>query len=623
MDLNCGLSNWRTLFLAIWIGCRCFFHGQAQEQPPSLLPFLPQHLADHHIPGAMVSIVRSDTVLFSGGLGLANVETNEKVSASHGFRLGSVAKSFTALAMLSLLEEKGLSLNTPVNQIDPDLPIVNAWEAEAPVTIAHLLEHTAGFDDFHLHALYNRTDSVVPKAREMVDAHKNSYTCKWKPGVRKAYSNPGYILVGHLIEKLSGRSYGEYIHATILKPLGMESSGYYFTKPMHIPFSRGYRKVGKEILPISFTSIQGGPAGEFCTNAEDMSKYLQFLLRKDTTVLDAINLPHTVFDRIEHAHTNVAARKGLPHGYGLGTYSIWKNGYLFLGHDGGIDGFSARYLYSREADLGVAVAINREGNATAMAHEILDFLVGEEPLQARTTQKIPEEMAEKMEGFYEYHSPRNQLFSFTDKMFAGISLDVQEEYVLTRSILGKARDTLYHAGDGLFYKNQEGVPSALSFVSEKGETAWWMNESYWLQSSRVLRLVKFFGLILSLLGIISFGVFEGISALVRLVRRKEKHPLSHYLLLGACCSFGLMFLAFSNAMSDLPQAGNLNLNSGLFFISPFLMTLCTLGALGSWKRMSNRTVGRKLYDSWVLLSCLVMILYLWKIGFVGLPLWSY
>ncbi|MEM6768814.1 MAG: serine hydrolase domain-containing protein, partial [Bacteroidota bacterium] len=241
-----GLSLWLICLISVsWV--------LGQNHLSGLTDSLTAYMDRNHIPGAMVSVVNSDTVLFSGGLGLAHVEEVEPASAKHVFRLGSISKSFTALAMLSLLEEKGLSLNTPMNQIDPDLPIVNAWEAEAPVTIAHLLEHTAGFDDFHLHALYNRTDSIVPKAREMVDAHKNSYVCRWKPGVRKAYSNPGYILVGHLIEKLSGRSYGEYIHATILKPLGMESSGYYFTKPMHIPFSRGYRKVGKEILPISFT----------------------------------------------------------------------------------------------------------------------------------------------------------------------------------------------------------------------------------------------------------------------------------------------------------------------------------------------------------------------------------
>ncbi|MEM8898594.1 MAG: serine hydrolase domain-containing protein [Bacteroidota bacterium] len=611
-----GFSLWLICLISVtWV--------LGQNHLSGLTDSLTAYMDRNHIPAAMVSVVSSDTVLFSGGLGLANVEEGEPASAKHVFRLGSISKSFTALAMLSLLEEKRLPLSTPVKQIDPDLPIVNYWEAETPVTIAHLQEHTAGFDDFHLHALYNKVDLIVPPAIDMVHSHKNSYVCRWKPGTRKAYSNPGYVMLGHLIEKLSGRSYGEYIASAILKPLGMTSSGYYFSKPAQLPFAQGYRRTGNTLNPVPFTQIQGGPAGEFCSNAEDMSKYLQFVLHRDTSKLNTLKLPQNIYDRIEQPQTNIAAQQGLPYGYGLGVFSVWKNGYLFLGHDGGIDGFSSRYLYSREANLGVAVSINREGNATAMAQEILDFVLGEEPTPERDIVEIPESMAESLQGFYEYHSPRNQLLSFTDKMFAGISLDVQKDYVLTRSILGKARDTLRHAGDGLFYKNNEGVPSALMFDTEEGHPAWWMNESYWLQSSRTLRLVTFFGVLFSILGIVSFGAYGVISSLVRLIRGRKKYPLIHYLLLGACLSFGLLFLTFANVMGDLRHAGELDLNSGLFFISPFLMILFTLAALVNWRRILKGKLSRTIGYSLALLSCLVMVTYLWEIGFVGLKLWSY
>ena len=609
--------------LCLWLFCLISFTCvDGQSQIAHLTDSLNNYMDRYQIPGAMVSIVKSDSVLFSGGLGLADVENGEKVSSQHGFRLGSISKSFTALAMLSLLEEKGLSLSTPVKQIDPDLPIVNEWETEAPVRVVHLLEQTAGFDDFHLHAIYNKGDTVVPPAIEMVRSHKNSYVCRWKPGTRKAYSNPGYVMLGHLIEKLSGRPYGEYITSAILEPLGMASSGYYFSKPTHIPLAQGYKRTGKTLNPVAFTQIQGGPAGEFCSNAEDMSRYLQFVLQKDTSNLNALKLPHHIFERIEHAQTNVAAQQGLPYGYGLGVFSVWKNGYLFLGHDGGIDGFSSRYLYSREADLAVSVSINRQGNATALAHEILNLMLGEGPKPKRKTIDIPEKMAEMLEGFYEYQSPRNQLFSFTDKMFAGISLDVQDDYVVTRTILGKARDTLRHAGDGLFYKNHEGVPSALIFDDE-GHPAWWMNESYWLPSSRTFRLVKFFGVLLSILGIISFGVYGLIAELLRLINKNRNHSISHYLLFGACLSFGLMFLAFANTMGDVPSAAEMNPSSILFLFAPFLMIVCTLASALGWRNLWQRGIGRKIYYSGVLLSCIIMLVYLWQIGFVGLRLWSY
>ena len=208
-------------------------------------------------------------------------------------------------------------------------------------------------------------------------------------------------------------------------------------------------------------------------------------------------------------------------------------------------------------------------------------------------------------------------------MFAGISLDVQDDYVVTKSILGKARDTLRHAGDGLFYKNEEEIPSALVFDTEDGQSGWWMNESYWLPSSRTLRLIKFFGVLLSILGIISFGIYGVISELVRLISKKRDHSISHYLLLGSCLSFGLMFLAFANTMENVRNAGEMNLSSILFLSAPFLMIVCTLASVLSWRNIWQGHIGRKIYYSWVLLSCIIMLVYLWQIGFVGLKLWSY
>jgi len=303
-----------------------------QENTDLLLEKVTKYLDDKHIPGAMISVVTADTILFVGGLGFADIDKKEKVTDEHLFRQGSISKSFAALGMLKLLQEQQkYSLDSPIKNIDSNIPFTNKWAAENPITIAHLLEHTSGFDDFHLHALYNKKDTIPPSVSKMVAVHEKSLESRWKPGTRKAYSNPNYIVAGHLLEQLSGRSYHAYLYEDILHPIGMKSSGFYFKEPKHQKMAQGYQYSGQTHSPISFTSITGGPAG---------------------------------------------AKKGLPFGYGLGNYSIWKNGYLFHGHGGGIDGFSSRYVYSRAADIGVAVAINREGNATAVVDEILNLLLG-------------------------------------------------------------------------------------------------------------------------------------------------------------------------------------------------------------------------------------------------------
>ncbi len=161
-------------------------------------------------PGAMVSIVKADSILFIGGLGYADRATETPVSTTQLFRLGSISKSFTALALVKLLSEKGWSLDTPIEKIDPSIPFENRWSTTSSITVASLLEHSAGFDDYHAHAMY-ATDEVQPPMSEFVQAHTNSLYTRWPPNTRHAYSNSGYVVAGHLIEVLSGQPYSEYI----------------------------------------------------------------------------------------------------------------------------------------------------------------------------------------------------------------------------------------------------------------------------------------------------------------------------------------------------------------------------------------------------------------------------
>ena len=157
-----------------------FLRGTCQQDMNPLMDTLNHYMDIHRFPGAMISIVRADSHLFVGGLGYAQVENKERVHSQHLFRQGSISKSFTALALVHLMGEKGLALSTPIKDIDPDIPFTNEWEASDPNTVANLLEHSAGFDDFHAHAVYNFTDEEVPPVKSMVEAHQNSLYARWK-----------------------------------------------------------------------------------------------------------------------------------------------------------------------------------------------------------------------------------------------------------------------------------------------------------------------------------------------------------------------------------------------------------------------------------------------------------
>ena len=188
---------------------------QAHKPIQALLDKLEVTLLDERIPGAMISIVTTDSILYQGGVGYAVVEDSLRVNEEYLFRLGSISKTMTSLGIMKLVEQGKVSLKTPILEIDSSLPIKNKWRETSPILVEHLLEHTAGFDDMHFHAVYNTKDLTRPSCRDMIDTHEQSLKARWEPGTYMSYSNPGYIVAGHVIEKVTGVPFDEFIKQEI------------------------------------------------------------------------------------------------------------------------------------------------------------------------------------------------------------------------------------------------------------------------------------------------------------------------------------------------------------------------------------------------------------------------
>lgn len=604
-----------SILLLLCISSFCF----AQKDTEALIEKLEKYIEEKHIPGAMISIVRADTTVFVGGVGYANIEKGEKVTALHLFRQGSVSKSFTAMGLYKLLDSSPYTLNSPISTITNDIPFTNQWKDSNPVRIIHLLEHTTGFEDFHLHAMYNMKDETLPPTSEMVNDHANSLFTRWQPGTRKAYSNPNYIVAGHLIEAISGRSFADQIKTDILAPIGMESSGYYFKKPANLLFTQGYKREGTNLIPVPFSSINGSPAGDFSSNARDMAAFLQLMMRKDSSLFSAEE-----YDRIESPKSSLAAKNGLEYGYGLGNYTIWKNGHLFYGHGGQIDGYAARYIYSREADLGVAIAINRNGDANAVVDLILEELLGEfsKAPESRKTEQIPNALKEKFSGFFEFKSPKNNLLAFSDRMFAGIKLDFQDDYIVTRSILGKAKDTLYYAGNNQFYYNQEGSPSII-LIDAADKPVLWINDNFTEMESHTRRLIIFFGLLLSILFMLGFMLHSLVWLVRKRLKKKENSATNHLILLGAGACMILMLVGFGITVSDPKSTLNMSFSALIMVVSSYALVVLSFGSIYRWFKLPAGKKAFRLVYIFTSVGAMMISIYLWDIGFVGLQLWSY
>src|SRR5882762_7749124 len=215
-----------------------------EPAPPKSLEELQKaiktELDKNHLPGAGVALVSRGELLWCGGIGDADVASKKPITCDTEFRVGSISKTFVALALLKLQEEGKINLEARLHDVAPEIPMSNAWEAAHPVRIVNLLEHTAGFDDMEPAEVYNARDPYDYPLLEVFKRFREPQTVRWQPDTRMSYSNPGYGIAGYLIEKITGEPYDKYIREAFLQPLGMANSDFRFTDANKSLLAAGY-----------------------------------------------------------------------------------------------------------------------------------------------------------------------------------------------------------------------------------------------------------------------------------------------------------------------------------------------------------------------------------------------
>src|SRR5713226_6094390 len=206
---------------------------QKNDQPhPKTLPELQQAikgaLDKEHVPGAGVALVANGEVLWCGGIGEADITVKRPVTCDTEFRVGSISKTFVALSLLKLQEEGKINLYARLQDVAPEIPFKNRWEATHPVRIVNLLEHTAGFDDMEPSEVYNVRDRYDFPLLDLFKRFKKPQSVRWPPGTRMSYSNPGNAIAGYLIEKTTGKPFDQYIREAFLRPMGLEHADFPF-----------------------------------------------------------------------------------------------------------------------------------------------------------------------------------------------------------------------------------------------------------------------------------------------------------------------------------------------------------------------------------------------------------
>lgn len=317
------------------------------------------HMEEYHIAGAAVSVVKDGQLFFAKGYGYADVENKIPVDAETTmFKIGSLTKLFTWTAVMQLVEQGKLDLDADINTY-LDFQIADTYSQ--PITLAHLMTHTSGFEDIHAD-LVKLDEADLAPPREWLASHIPARVRP--PGDVAAYSNYNAALAGYIVARVSGQSYSQYMQEHILEPLGMNSTTAQCPTPseLRVQESVGYMyEDGYQVFPQLLTPEDIFPAGVIRASATDMARFMMMHLQDGFYGDAATEIRILEESTARQMHGTVFTPH--PHilGNAYGFFEFDDNGQRVIGHSGSGEPMESMLLLLPEQNIGVFVAYNSLG----------------------------------------------------------------------------------------------------------------------------------------------------------------------------------------------------------------------------------------------------------------------
>jgi CubicO group peptidase (beta-lactamase class C family) len=316
-----------------------------------------------------VLVVEGDQIILDKAYGMASLEWQVPNSTDTKFRIGSITKQFTSTLILLLQQDGKLNINDPVSKYMPDSP--PAW---AKITLANLLGHTSGIPSFTGFKEF-RAWSMMPHTPQEEIAFFRDKPLDFEPGSKFDYSNSNFILLGALVEKVSGQKYADLLRERILDPLGMKDTGLDSDEIVlprraegYSPGPNGLEVARSESMTIPFS------AGAIYSTTGDLLKWEHGLFGGKILNADSLKLMTT-------------PGKG---NYGLGVFIADQDGVRVVSHGGGIEGFNTHLAYAPERQIAVIVFSNVNGSAPdAMGGQLMDTMLGKKVVLAGERKAVP------------------------------------------------------------------------------------------------------------------------------------------------------------------------------------------------------------------------------------------
>lgn len=350
--------------ISIFFLCLVFIPGGYARQAPSdtaLSETLDKYVraeAELDLFSGSILVARDGKIIYSGAYGYADKKNKTPNRISTRFSIGSVGKTFTAVLIMQLVEQGKLALSDTLDKYLPDFP----YEEKSRIRIRHLLTHTSGLGNYFSHEDY---ESRIPVLRKIKDALTLVYDQKplFEPGTKYRYSNSGMLVLGAVIEKVTGTSYSKYLKTHLLDPTGMKSSLICYPEDDIPNRAIGYSKTSEGEYRIEtdheFPAFSDG--GLYST-AEDMLKYDVALRENRLLSSKSKDIMFTVSAPAEN--------------YALGWETGTFKGSKFVGHVGGCPGFAADFMRFPKERIMIIVLSNTTEGGTLLAAKLRHLVFG-------------------------------------------------------------------------------------------------------------------------------------------------------------------------------------------------------------------------------------------------------
>lgn len=580
-------------------------------------------LADSHTPGVSIAIVHRDGPEWVTALGKADVASNRDATAWTLFRIGSTSKAFASLSILKLVREGKLSLDEPIHKLIPEVGFDNKWESTDPVRVVHLLEHTTGWDDMHLREYAK--DAPNMDLRTALDFGRSSRFSRWRPGTRMSYCNTGPAVAAYIVEKLTGERFEDYVEQNFLQPIGMKTATYF--KPDPSQAVTLYHNDGK--TPYPYWNITYRPAGAINASAQDMAAYVQFYLNRGSVNGTQV-VPASDIDRMENPDSTWAAHEGLKAGYGLSNYWSFNDGFVYHGHNGGVEGGLTEMAYMPEYGMGYFYSINA-GNGDAFSkigkaiRAYINLHLQRPALPAVAA--LPAD-ASDYSGWYQPDSPRQEMIRFLDRL-AGLSrLHFNDGKMLLSSLNGTS--TFIPISGHLFRyvgKDDPPEPAASTALLTPNSEGRFIHAGVTMKRIptwfALFEIVVAAFVILSMLSILLYAPVWIIGGFFKKRRRPAERPMRIWPLLAMLCLFTFVGVFIACSSDIIGRLGNVTVWSLAIFATTLLFAAASLlAAWAAWKaRTEEVRRGVRIYSMIVSAALVIATIYLGYWGIIGLRTW--